>query len=180
MKGLSLSRLLLLLLLSIFTLTSYAWNHSIELGYGYSHDPNHSKYNNSGFLLTSDMFPIYRNCWSFWSVHGSLGQWHTTAPVNKNLTTAAASLALRLYPFYVYRTNPAYLLATAGPAYLSKPRFGYNRQASHASIQTEIGLGAEFHPVDVNLRLTHYSNANLGHVNDGFNVLYLLSIGYLI
>ena len=40
------------LLLILFSNVAFAWDHSVELGYGYSHDPNHTKYNNSGFLLS--------------------------------------------------------------------------------------------------------------------------------
>lgn len=165
--------------LSLFSITSFAWNHSVGLGYGFSHDPNNVNYNNSGVLLNSDIFPIHRSPWTFWSINGSVGQWHSSAPVNKNLTTAAISLALRFYPFLIAHKYPAYLLGSVGPAYLSSPRFGTNTQASHGSIQTNLGLGTEFNNIDLNLRLSHYSNAGLGHINQGFNVLYLLSLGYL-
>lgn len=169
----------LVLLLTMLSSSAFAWNHSVELGYGYSHDPNHTKYNNSGVLLSADLFPIKRTPSVFWSGVGSIGQWHTTTPVNKNVTTAALSLALRYYPFCINHIYPAYFLASAGPSYLTSRKFGFNTQASHWTIQTNMGLGAEFHPIDVNLRLQHYSNANLGHPNQGFNILYVLSIGYL-
>ncbi len=169
---------LLFVLLSCFTCTTYAWNHSIELGYGRSHDPNNTKYTNSGFMLSSDIFPLGRTPMTFWSITGSLGQWHSSAPVNKNTTTAALSLALRFYPFTLWASNP-YLLGSAGPAYLSNIRLGTNTQASHASIQTDLGFGFEVNHFDTNLRLVHYSNAGLGHPNQGFNILYFLSMGYL-
>lgn len=173
------SKNLLLIACSVISISSYAWNHSVELGYGYSHDPNHTKYHNSGVLLSGDLFPIHRSEHLFWSGTGSLGHWNSTAPRHKNLSTAALSLALRIYPFSIYQRYPTYLLASAGPAYLTNRKFGLNRQSSHWSIQSNFGVGAEFHPVDVNLRLQHFSNANLGHPNEGFNIQYLLSIGYL-
>lgn len=169
----------LFLLLTLFSSSVLAWDHSIDLGYGYSHDPNDVKYNNSGFLLTSDLYAIKRTPWTFWSINGALGQWHTTAPQNKNLTTIALSLALRLYPFDIAQTYPAYLLGSVGPAFLSNKRFGTNTQASQLTIQTNLGLGVEINYVDVNFRLAHFSNAGLGKPNEGFNILYLLSIGYL-
>jgi hypothetical protein len=108
-----------------------------------------------------------------------LGQWYSSAPQNKHLTTAAISLALRFYPFTIDDKYPSYLLASAGPAFLSSSQFGINTQASHLAIQTNLGLGMEFNCIDVNLRLEHFSNAGLGKPNEGFNILYLLSIGYL-
>jgi hypothetical protein len=163
-------------------LPSYAWDHSIEFGYGFSHDPNHTRYNNSGFLLSGDLVPFWwRTPWTFFSVTGSLGQLHTTAPREKNVTTVALSLALRAYPLRTdcCRQYHPYFLASFGPAYLSSRRFGDNTQGRHLSIQSNLGFGVEHFPFDINLRLQHFSNAGLSHPNQGFNVLYLLSIGYL-
>lgn len=174
-----LGKLSLLLFFSFFTYSAFAWNHSVEIGYGWSHDPNNSRYFNQGVMLSGDLYPLRRTPMTFWSITGSLGHWHSSAPVNKNVTTAAASLALRFYPFMLTKSKP-YLLASVGPAYLSQPRFGTNVQASHGSIQTNLGLGDEFNNhYDVNLRLVHYSNAGLGHINEGYNFLYFLSLGYL-
>ncbi len=168
-----------LILFGLGIQTSFAWNHSIELGYGYSHDPNNVKYNNSGVMLSGDLFPLYRSTISFWSITAALGQWYSTAPHNKNLTTGAISLALRYYPFIIFDKYPSYLLASAGPALLSNKKFSVNTQASNLTIQTNLGIGMEFNCIDANLRLEHFSNANIDKPNEGFNILYLLSIGYL-
>lgn len=164
-------------ILNLYCITSLAWDHSVELGYGYSHDPNHSQYENSGFMLSGDIIPVWRSPWTFFTVTGSLGQWHSSTSHDRNLTTAAVSLALRLYP--ITSQDPIYLLASFGPAYLSSRKFGENTQAKHLTIQSNIGLGKEFNCMDINLRLAHYSNASLAQPNDGFNILYFLSIGYL-
>lgn len=158
---------------------SYAWDHSISLGYGRSQDPNHTKFDNSGFLLATDILGLKRTERTFWTINGSLGQWHTTTPINKNLTSAALSLNLRGYLFDIGSQYPFYLLGSAGPAWISNKQFGLNTQASNLTIQTNLGLGTEFNNFDVNLRLQHFSNANLGKPNEGFNILYLVSIGYL-
>jgi len=161
-------------------LSSYAWTNSVSLGYGISHDPNNTRYNNSGFLLNADFYSLYRTEMTYWTLGGSLGQWHSNAPVNQNLTTAALSLDLRVYLFNFSEYYPAYLLGSAGPAIMSNRDFGLNEQASNLSIQTTFGLGVELEDQwDVNLRAAHYSNAGLGSPNEGFNVLYVLSIGYL-
>lgn len=179
MKKLLLYRLVLIAFLSLFSQHLLAWDQSLELGLGYSHDPNNTKYNNYGLLLSSDLYPIKRNDWTFWSLNGALGQWRSTAPQNKNLTTAALALALRFYPFLIAHQYPSYLLGSGGPAILSSKKFGLNTQASNFTFQTNLGLGVEFNKIDVNLRFVHYSNADLGNPNEGFNILYLLSVGYL-
>jgi lipid A 3-O-deacylase PagL len=173
-------QILFFISLFFFTLASFAWDHSIELGYGHSHDPNNVKYNNSGFLLSGDLFPFKRTDWTFWSITGSLGQWYSTAPHNKNLTTAALALALRFYPVNIINNDPVYLLGSVGPAYLSSRTFGTNKQGSNIAFQLNAGFGIELnHQYDVNLRLVHYSNAHLANPDHGYNILYLLSIGYL-
>lgn len=174
------NKAILFLLVSLFSTNIFAWDHSIELGYGYSQDPNHSRYRNSGFWLNGDFYRLWSSCWSRWSLNGSLGQWHTTTPQNKHLTTGAVSLSLRAYPLKDYLDYTPYAIATAGPAVISNRQFGYNTQAKNITIQTNAGLGLEIHHTyDVNLRMEHFSNANTFKPNEGFNILYLLSFGYL-
>lgn len=181
MKFSSFYACLITLFLSLFTSPSFAWEHLIELGYGYSHDPNNVKYNNSGFLLNGDFLTLRQTDWTHWSLNAAVGRWVTTAPHNKNLTTAALDLALRLYLFDFDFENsyPAYFLGSVGPAILSSRQFGTNTQGSNLAIQTQLGLGAEFNHCDVNLRIEHFSNAGLAKPNEGFNILYLFSLGYL-
>ncbi len=178
MRRIKFCQLFLIIVLGLFTSVAMAWDHSIEFGYGFSHDPNHTKYNNSGFLLSGDLFPLHRSPWTFWSITGSLGQFRTSAPYYKNLTTGAASLALRIYALDI-KKYPGYFLASFGPAILSHRQFGLNKQGKNIAIQSNLGLGMEFNKIDVNLRVEHFSNAGLSHPNQGFNVLYLLSVGYL-
>jgi hypothetical protein len=178
MKKRFLSRSLLFLFLSFNISLSFAWNHSIDFGYGRSHDPNDTKYTNSGYLLSGDLIALKRTSLTFWSINGAIGQWHSTAPTYKFLTTAALSLALRWYPLEITNNHP-YFLASVGPSFLSSKHFSTNNQAGHLTIQTLLGLGNEYKNFDLNLRLVHYSNANLAKPNEGYNILYLLSVGYL-
>jgi hypothetical protein len=178
MTKMKLYQKLLFVLLSCMTFNAAAWDHSVDFGYGFSHDPNNSRYNSSGYLLTADLFSLMRTPSMFWSINGGLGQWHNTAPTHQNLTTAALALALRYYPFTI-KSYPAYLLGSAGPAYISSRQFGNNKQGSNATGQWMGGLGMEFNSFDVNLRLVHYSNAHITSPDQGFTVLYMLSVGYL-
>lgn len=179
MKKTYIHKTFLYCLLSFYSITSFAWDHSVELGYGISHDPNHTKYNNSGFLLTGDLYPIKHSSWTYWSINGGLGQWYSTARHNKHLTTAAVALALRLYPYTIMDTYPTYFLGSVGPAYLSTRTFGANTQGSNLTFQFNLGLGVELNKIDVNFRAVHYSNAHFTKPDEGFTILYMLSLGYL-
>lgn len=170
-------QLILLLLLLVFSSLTFAWNRSIELGIGHSHDPNGTRYYNSGLFLSGDFLPLWDSCWYKFTLNATLGQWYTTVPNSKYLTTGAVSLALRLYPNnFEYRP---YLLGSVGPAILSSKNFGVNQQGANLAFQCNAGLGIEYKQYDVNLRMAHISNAGLVHPNEGFNVLYVLSVGYL-
>ncbi len=180
MKNRQIYPALLSLLASFLSLPAFAWDHSIEIGYGQSHDPNHTKYTNSGFMLSGDICPIARAPYTFWSLNGAVGRWRTSTPVHKNLTTAALSVALRVYPFKSEYEYKPYFLGSVGPAYLSSQKFGYNSQAGRLTFQWNLGFGAEFKRIDLNFRLAHFSNAYLAKPDQGFTVLYMLSLGYLI
>jgi hypothetical protein len=180
MKKHQLYQALLLILASFFTLNAFAWDHSIELGYGVSHDPNHDQYNNSGFLLSGDIYPFRHTPYTYWSLNAALGQWHSSAPVHRNLNTAAVSLALRYYPFMSGLPYSPYLLGSIGPALLSTRHFGLNTQGANLAFQVNAGAGMEFfEKVDANFRISHYSNAYIFRPDQGFTVLYMFSMGYL-
>ncbi|MES2217625.1 MAG: acyloxyacyl hydrolase [Pseudomonadota bacterium] len=179
MKKLNFQKLFLLALLGSFTLNAFAWDHSVEIGYGRSPDKNHRQYYNSGVFLNGDIWSFRKTPYTHWSLNGAIGQWYTTTPVNKNLTTAALSVVLRLYPWTSALKYPPYLLGSVGPAYISSKEFGYNTQAANATFQWTAGLGAEFKNIDLNFRFVHFSNAYIARPDEGFTVLYLLSLGYL-
>lgn len=179
MKNYTQLRWVLFVVLSIFTVTGFAWDHSIEFGYGYSHDPNNTHYNNSGFLLNGDFWTFKDTPWTHWALNAAAGTFHSTAPTNKNLTAAAVDMELRVYGPEFNGPTSTYFLASAGPAIMSSRYFGTNKQGSNLAIQSNLGLGMEFNLIDVNLRLEHFSNGGTSKPNEGFNILYLLSLGYL-
>lgn len=178
MKKLNVRQLLLLAILSLLAPIAFAWDHSIELGYGFSHDPNNTRYNNQGVLLSGDIIPLARQPSYFLSIGGALSQLWTNAPTHKHLTAVAIPLSLRYYVTEIY-CNPAYIFGSAGPAYASARQFGLNKQGSNLTGQWDLGFGTELNNIDVNLRLHHFSNAHITSPDQGYSVLYLLSIGYL-
>lgn len=161
-----------------------AWTHGISLGYGKSKEIGYSYYN-SGFFLHG-IFYKFRpvDPMLYFSVDGSLGRWSSSTRTNKRLDTAAVSAAARAYfmPPASHTYRP-YLLTTFGPVYLSKKHFGKEEQGSHFAFQTTLGGGMEFikhgRGIDTNLRMIHYCNAGLASPNQGFDILYVLSVGYL-
>lgn len=163
---------------------AYAWEHSISFGYGKSQELGYS-YDNSGYFLNG-VFTRFQplDPMLYFSIDGSAGFWTASTNQHRQLTTLAAS-----GDFHAYFTPPAdhqyrpYLLGTFGPAYLSQEQFGEETQGSHIAFQTTLGGGLEYvkqdHGVDLNLRLIHYCNAGLASPNEGFDIFYVFSVGYL-
>lgn len=176
-----LCRLLTVSLCLLFSVSALAWDHGVSIGFGTAQDSNHPRYTNSGFFLSSDFMSITQSRWINLTLNGALGQWHTTSDSNKDMFTAALSLALRFYPFDTQTVHP-FFIASAGPAFISTRRFNDNLQGANVTFQTAGGLGFEFGDArrfDLNLRLIHFSNAGIFDPNNGYNFLYVLSIGYL-
>lgn len=169
---------------SLFSMafSAVAWEHGISLGYGNGSDINHHTDTNSGAFLSAEFISIKQKDWLNITFNGSLGQFHSSWRANKDLFTAALSLAFRFYPFYTTNMLHPFFVASVGPNYLTRNNFGRNRQAGHFAFQSILGAGLEIGKakrVDLNLRLIHYSNAYLMHPNEGFNIFYVVSLGYL-
>lgn len=181
MRKKSVYKIIISLLLLSFTFSVFAWQHGISIGYGGGSDINHHTYTNSGAFLSAEFLSIKQKSWLNITFNGSLGQFYTTEPVNKNLFTAALSLAFRFYAFQSAKVHP-FFLASFGPSYLSYRKFGLNNQAANVAIQSILGLGFEFGQakrMDLNMRFIHYSNAYTMSPNEGYNIFYVVSLGYL-
>lgn len=175
-------RFLIALILCCFASAAFAWQRGVSVGYGSGQDIGHHNYTNSGIFLSSDLTTLWQRSWFHMTINGAIGYWVTTAPINQRLFTAAAALSLRLYPYQTTNWHP-YLIASGGPAYISSRDFGEDGQGANVTFQTTAGLGFEWGKDsrwDANIRLVHYSNAYLIQPNDGFNMLYVVSLGCLI
>lgn len=174
-------KIIVIFIVGLLSSSAMAWNHGVSLGYGGGSDINHPDNTNSGEFLSAEFMPIKQKDWVNVTFNGSLGNFYSTAPVNKDLFTTALSLAFRFYKFSTPKIHP-FFLASAGPSYMSNRHFGYNNQASNFAFQSVVGAGLEFGKlkrVDLNVRLVHYSNAYLMIPNEGFNIFYIVSLGYL-
>ena len=168
-------------LICFIPFSAMAWDHGVSIGYGGGRDINHHNDTNSGGILSAEFMSLKKKSWFNLTFDGSMGEWYSTAPANKNLFTAALTLAFRTYLYHFSKATP-YVLISSGPAYLSSRKFGENTQAANVAFQTSAGVGMEIGQakrVDLSLKLIHYSNAYTMYPNQGFNIFYVGSIGYL-
>ena len=162
--------------------SAFAWNHGVSIGYGAGPDINYSGYVNSGGFLSAQIMKLKTNNeWYNITMDGSLGDWHTTEPLYKNLWSAALTFAFQAYVFYSNDVHP-YVMISTGPAYISSRSYGYNSQGTNVNFQTTLGAGLELGTkkrANVSLKWVHFSSAYLFRPNKGFNILPILSVGYL-
>ena len=177
--------LTLLAVLAVFSYHSvYAWEHEVSAGYGWGEEFDED-YHNSVFIFGGKFYKFPKiDDTLIATIDGSIAQLHADTDEYKNIITAAVSLALRAYfaDPDVHKIRP-YLTASFGPAYISDKQFGERQQGSNFLLQSILGGGIEFglknqRSIDVNLYLLHYSNAGLASPNEGFDVPFVLSIGY--
>ncbi|EKE01176.1 MAG: hypothetical protein ACD_21C00199G0002 [uncultured bacterium] len=168
----------------LFAEAACAWTYDISLGYGRSKEVD-CNYYQQGAMLDAQAFPFAKlDKTLIFGLGLSLADWHAGTNENKRLTTAAASALFRAYfaPPAAHKFRP-YLAASFGPAYLSRKKFGEREQGSNFSFQTTMGLGSEVkfgqRELDFSLKLVHYCNGGIFKPNQGINILYVFSIGYL-
>ena len=169
------------LLLSVAFSSASAWDRGVSLGGGYGNDINHHTYTNSGGILTAELMSLKSNTWYNITMNGSLGQWHTTEPLYRDLTTVALTFAFRAYVFYTNDVHP-FLIVSSGPAYISNRSFGYNSQGANVDFQTSGGVGFELGTAkraEITAQIIHFSNAYTFHPNQGFNIVPVLTLGCL-
>lgn len=168
--------------LCLITVSAFAWQHGVSIGYGQGPDTNHPTYTNSGGFLSAQIMKLKTNNeWYNITMDGSLGDWHTNEPLYQNLWTAALTFAFQAYIFYSNDVHP-YVAFSSGPAFISSRSFGYNSQGANVDFQTSLTTGIELGTkkrANVSLKWVHFSSCYIFRPNKGFNILPILSVGYL-
>ena len=163
-----------------------AWKYNVSVGYGRS-KVMHYDYYHQGVMLDGQAFPFAQiDKTLIFGLGASVASWHASYKENRQMTTAAVSVLFRAYFFppenATAKLQP-YLLASFGPAYLAKRKLGLREQGGHLSFQTTMGIGSEVEiakkRLDFNLKFVHYCNGGIFKPNQGIDVWYIFSVGYL-
>lgn len=177
-------KILLALTLCLVFAKAFAWQHEIAVGYGFGKEVEQD-YHNNGFVLTGKLYkfcPVDDRLIA--TIDGSISHWHSDTSHDNQTTTIALAPAFRAY--FVkpecYKFHP-YLGVSFGPTYLTNKQLGERAQGSHFAFQSTIEAGTEMalknnHNLDFNIHMAHYCNAGLARPNQGFDILYIFTIGY--
>ncbi|GAB4222628.1 MAG: acyloxyacyl hydrolase [Gammaproteobacteria bacterium] len=132
-------------------------------------------------------FIIMPNQWQWWNGHlsayldGNISHWRTDDGPNSSISIVGINPFLRVNAWRHHIINP-YLEGSIGIAALSKTRIGPRQLGAAWSFEDLVGVGLSFGKQEhayVALRYLHFSNAHLAPPNDGIDVEYLVSVGYL-
>jgi hypothetical protein len=163
---------------------AYAWKNEVSFGYGFGNEVERD-YANNAYVLSSKLYKFPKiDKMLIATIDGSISRLHAETETHRDLTTVALALGLRAY-FQnpdLHKIRP-YLGASSGPAYISSRYFGERDQGTNFDLQTTLESGVEFgfkdgRGIDLNLHLVHYCNAGIAKPNQGFNVPFVISIGY--
>jgi opacity protein-like surface antigen len=172
------------LFLAFLLNTAQAWNHEVSIGYGWGQEIG-ANYDNHAIVLSGSFYKFKKiDNTLFITLDGTLANLMANTPRNNSLTTAGISLAFRAYfqnpDFHKIRPHVG---ISAGATYLSQNQLGTQVQGSKFDFQWTIGGGIEFalpqnQGIDVTLNFLHYCNAGLAKPNEGFDIPFLLALGY--
>lgn len=165
--------------------SALAFSHSISLGYAIPSMESDQIYSHSGIYLNGNFYSYQSADHSLlFTLNASTGYWTAPSDQDNHLMTLGLQPTCRVYFSHnmMHYTRP-YLFIGYGPAYLTHKKLGAKEQGANFAFQGDVGGGFEFGKnykgIDINLRMVHFSNANLFTPNQGFDFLYVLSIGYL-
>jgi len=164
---------------------AFAWVYDVSLGYGKSKENGYDYYQ-QGAMLDLQAFPFTKlDKTLIYGFGVSFADWHAGTSEYKEMATAAASILFRAYfapPESPARFKP-YFSASFGPTYLFSKKLGEREQGDHFSFQTSLGIGSEVKigqkELDFNLKFVHYCNGGIFRPNQGIDIWYIFSIGYL-
>jgi hypothetical protein len=185
MKKLKCFCALLLWACSFICISSQGFSKQLSIGYAFPAHESDQHYDHSGLYINGAFYHyLLADHMLLFTLNGAMGYWHADTTDNNHLLTLAVLPTFRAY-FSQHTSHIVrpYLFLGYGPAYLSHRTFGEKTQGTHLAFQGDVGAGIEFGKhykgLDINGRFTHFSNAGLFHPNQGFDFLFILSVGYL-
>lgn len=101
---------------------------------------------------------------------------------SKTLFTLSAIFELRWWILHTRYFNPYLMYSIASPTLLSREHFADSHLGGHFLFQDYLGAGmliGNSHRFAIEVKVMHYSNGDLAVYNDGLQVPFLLSIGYV-
>jgi hypothetical protein len=166
----------------LFSTNAQAWTHEFAIGYGDATEPEQD-YTNSIYVLSGKFLKYKVDKTLIFTLDGTLGLWDAHTDEHSHMFNVAISPAFR-----AYFANPdnhtirPYLGVSVGPTYISDQQFGTRVQNTNFALQSTLETGVEIgnskHSVDLNAHLVHICNAGLKDPNEGYDLLYVFSIGY--
>ncbi len=152
------------------------------LSWGGGSQLNSSQHNDQ-FAVDYEFFEYERSQRSRLSIGASYTRLTTDAAINRTITAVSIYPQLTLTPVRESLRNTFFFVRALGPSYMSSNVFGSREQDNHFSFQAQVGVGFKKDLSNGNSLLfktswKHFSNANLFHDNDGYDIPFVFTMGY--
>jgi hypothetical protein len=113
------------------------------------------------------------------SYGAALAYWRSRK-MHQSFATASVFWAMQFWFLRSKYVRPYFIYSIAGPSYISREQIDGNDIGGHFTFRDVLGFGMQIgnkYPVDVSLRIGHFSNGNLLPTNPGIKVPAILQIG---
>ena len=172
---------LLVLFCLVFSLPATAGE--VMIFYGGGPQQHDSDQHNRGWGVDYSFYKIVRSVRSELSFGVGYTRLVNDADSHDSMYAISLYPQLTLYPENPVKLNPFFFVRALGPSYISDNQFGSREQDNHFSFQSQVGIGirpyiTEKQQIKIMLSWKHFSNANLFHDNDGFDLPITLSLGF--
>jgi hypothetical protein len=172
-----------LLILSCLVFNLPATAGEVMIFYGGGPQQHDSDQHNRGWGIDYSFYKIVRSVRSELSFGVGYTRLVNDADSHDSIYAISLYPQLTLYPENPVKLNPFFFVRALGPSYISDNQFGSREQDNHFSFQSQVGIGirpyiTEKQQIKIMLSWKHFSNANLFHDNDGFDLPITLSLGF--
>ena len=139
-----------------------------------------SKHHATSGGTISYLYTLYHTQ-KYFSIHGgvAISNWNLNA---SSLYALSGFFELRLWIFHTKSFNPYLMYSIAGPTVLSSNHIQDSKLGGYFLFQDYMGVGVllgQTHKIMLEVKTLHYSNGDLAVYNQGLQIPWLFSIGYV-
>jgi hypothetical protein len=139
---------------------------------------------NTQIAIDYNFYEFKRSPRSGISLGMSYTQLTTNTVTNNSIEAFSLYPQLTLHPQRSSMQNFYFFVRALGPTYLSENTLGNRQQDHHFSFQAQVGVGfrkkiGDSESLLLQVSWKHFSNANLFSKNDGIDIPFVFSLGYV-
>lgn len=154
----------------------------LQLSWGYGHQQD-ARQSNEQVAIDYEFFEYVRSARTRLSVGVGYTHLTTDADTHRKIQALSVYPQLTLTPVTESINDFYFFVRALGPSYMSENALGEREQDNHFSFQAQVGIGymkklENDNAVKLQVSFKHFSNADLFSDNDGYDIPFVLTLGY--